>query len=605
MIAFTMLAVLLVALPLALAPGLHFFDITPKVVLLLIGAPAAWLFLAIEGRWPQVRGRQASFFWLLAGLAVAGILATITARDRIISVAGSEWRRMGLPAWLACLALSAAIPVAIGADPRRKAALAACLALAAFTSSVYVLAQYAGWDPWISPALYRIGEGEWQIVRPPGTLGHASYFAAFALLGMFIAAGFAVSARSASSRAFWWIAAIIPAIAVVISGSRGALLGAVAGAAVVFWRAPQRKKVLVVLLTAVAAGALFVASPAGQPVRSRIRWFVEDPAGGARLPLWRDSLRFVLREPFLGVGPDGFQLAFLQRQSLQLAQNAPDRYAESPHNVFLDYATAAGIPAALLFFALLFVAGRRLSPDAGLLAALVAFIVAAQFISDIIPTRVALLSLLALAVPMQSATPSKVSRIAVAMIAAITLVAAVWLSVRLVRADRAMWKANEALARRDLAVSSEWAAASHRAFPWTGAFAFTYSQAVAQLFSPATRSVQNTLVSAVAEQWAREALPHSQKPHLVHVHLASLYVVQGRRQEAEQALRAAITEAPAWYRPRWLLAILLADSGRNREAAEQARTALDRGAERHPEIAASCRTLARLPIYEGIDSGRP
>ena len=45
------------------------------------------------------------------------------------------------------------------------------------------------------------------------------------------------------------------------------------------------------------AAAGFYFSPAGWKLRSRARWFVEDPWGGARPTLWRDSLRMALPRP--------------------------------------------------------------------------------------------------------------------------------------------------------------------------------------------------------------------------------------------------------------------------------------------------------------------
>jgi hypothetical protein len=232
-------------------------------------------------------------------LAVTGIASTIFSTDWILSLAGSEWRRLGLPAWLACLALAAAIPAAIGDDPRRRRLLLQAIAAAGMLAALYAFAQYTGHDPWINPALYHIGEGEWRIVRPPATFGYVSYFALYEAAAMFVAAGLAFAATSRAIRIVWSCAAATMAMAVIVSGSRGALLGAAAGAVALLLRQrgdPRMRRAMLVgtLVVTAVAGAL-IASPLGQPVRSRVRWFVEDPEGGGAFCCGATQLNSPLR----------------------------------------------------------------------------------------------------------------------------------------------------------------------------------------------------------------------------------------------------------------------------------------------------------------------
>ena len=92
-------------------------------------------------------------------------------------------------------------------------------------------------------------------------------------------------------------------------------------------------------------------SPAGQPLRSRARWFAEDPWGGARPLLWRDSLRMGLARPLAGHGPETFTAAFPHYESAALARAYPDFAHESPHNIFLDALVGQGIAGLLLLAA--------------------------------------------------------------------------------------------------------------------------------------------------------------------------------------------------------------------------------------------------------------
>ena len=570
------LAVTLVAVPLSLALGLHAFDVTPKLLALVGGASLVWLLLAMQG---NMGGIPRHLLLALAGLAAAGILATLFSADRVLSLAGSEWRRMGLPAWLACLALAAAIPGTTGDNPARRRLLLQSIAAAGIIAAIYGLAQYTGHDPWIATALYHIGEGEWQIVRPPAMLGYVSYFALYIAAAMFVAAGLAVTASRRPVQVAWAAGAAVMAIALVVTGSRGAWVGAAVGVLILAIKLPGRRAVLTGLLVAVALAGAFVASPLGQPVRSRMRWFVEDPAGGSRLYLWRDSLRLAAAHPLLGVGPDAFGLAFAPAESLDLALATRDFYVESPHNVFLDYLTSAGLPALIAFAALCFLALR--APDTFLLAAFAAGLVAAQFIADIIPTRLLLLSLAALAVPgVPQARMKPITRWATGACATTGLALLLVFGIALARSDRALHLAEEAARAGRFDLMLEQGPATQKAYP------FEYSRLLGQVamlpnFAPGPRA----FLFVQAEAAAREALPHSERPHLIHLHLSSLEALQGRYPEAQAELEATIRSSPTWFRPRWQLAVLLDQAGRHAEAAEQATAALERGARSIPEIA--------------------
>ena len=99
------------------------------------------------------------------------------------------------------------------------------------------------------------------------------------------------------------------------------------------------------------AAAAFIVSPAGLQLRSRTRWFVEDPWGGARPLLWRDSLRMALDRPLAGYGPEVFSAAFPHYESAELARAYPDFAHESPHNIFLDAFVAQGVVGLVLLIA--------------------------------------------------------------------------------------------------------------------------------------------------------------------------------------------------------------------------------------------------------------
>ncbi len=144
------------------------------------------------------------------------------------------------------------------------------------------------------------------------------------------------------------------------------------------------------------AGAAFYFSPAGWNLRSRSRWFTEDPSGGGRLLLWRDTLRMPAARPLAGFGPETFTAQFAHFESAQLARQRPDFEWESAHNMFLDVLAAQGVPGLIALAVLCGAAlwagfrGPREAMTAGLTAALVAGIVCQQFSAMTIPTALML-----------------------------------------------------------------------------------------------------------------------------------------------------------------------------------------------------------------------
>jgi hypothetical protein len=266
----------------------------------------------------------------------------------------------------------------------------------------------------------------------------------------------------------------------------------------------------------------------------------------------------------------------------------PDRYVESPHNTFLDYATSAGVPA-LAAFGLLMIAALR-TADPALFAALIAALIAAQFVADTITTRLLLLSLAALALPpVLPARGERATPYIVVLCAVLATIALVVFGGRLISADRAAFRTQSALSRGDLDTAVQAGRASAQAFPWGGTYAFRHSQMLGQVAMVSNLpSATRGFLLLQAESEARASLPHAEQPGAVHLQLASVAGIQGRIPEAQSELEAAVRASPAWFRPHWQLALLLWQQGRRADAAQQAGLALARGARAYPEVSAQC-----------------
>ena len=169
---------------------------------------------------------------------------------------------------------------------------------------------------------------------------------------------------------------------------------------------------------AITAMASFYISPAGQKLRSRTRWFIEDPRGGARLLLWRDSLRMAAARPLVGWGPETFTTEFPRIESKELARAYPDFHYESPHNILIDSFVSAGIVGLAGMIAVLgigfyaaFIAGKESSVEGAVLAgALAASLVAQQFTVFIIPTALYFYMTIAILVALAVRHPIEIRR---------------------------------------------------------------------------------------------------------------------------------------------------------------------------------------------------
>ena len=130
--------------------------------------------------------------------------------------------------------------------------------------------------------------------------------------------------------------------AIYLSQTRSALLGAVAGMAVVLILIRPRAIVLMVMLLPAA----YLVSP--EPFRERFRtgWDADDPNTRNRIELFETSLRLIADNPWFGVGPKN-----VSTEALRYRGNSeyPDWMYQHMHNNALQVAAERGIPGMLLW----------------------------------------------------------------------------------------------------------------------------------------------------------------------------------------------------------------------------------------------------------------
>ncbi len=601
------IAAVLALTPLLILPGYFFYyDVTPKVAVVVIGAAIGLLllwrdstFAEVHRLWADPAGRW--FCILAAAQLLLLLLSTLFSSHPALSWNGGNWRRLGLVSQSAVIALGFLIAAACSEHGLRILLRAATAAGTA--AALYGILQYFGVDPFLPSDGYHIGEGVAAIVRPPSALGHADYFAGYLLYVVFIGLALIATEATLPWKALGAAAVVAATAAVVLSGTRGALLGLAAGAVSLWiWNRPRlTRRHAAIAAGLCAVGLLFYLSPAGLKLRARSQWALEDLRGGARLGLWRDSLRMANQHWLIGFGPETFGLEFPRYQSVELSRAYPDFYHESPHNIFLDALVSEGIPglATLAGFVALawFVArravtnGQRVAPY--LVSALAAGLTAGLFVCFTLSNALyfyATVAMLArLAIPqgpgLTLPQPSRGSRV-LALAFSLTAVAMfLYFTIRLTTADLALRRAKSDLDTGRIEDALAAYASSQRWHPAGSSDDLYFSRALLAASRTASNPAHAGTLWQQAFTAARRATQTSEERQNAWYNLAAFYATQNHPAAVEACLRRSVGASPNWFKSHWALAQALQLSGRPTEALAEAVRAADLDGGHDPEIA--------------------
>ena len=590
--------------PLAIAPGLlAYFDVTPKIAFLLIGTALILLYRSANIRnLSSMLQSRIGRWWvgLLAAQWFSSAIATAFSTHPTLSLNGGNWRRFGFISETGLLLFVLIAGAWMAADRLNLRILLRAATAAGSLAALYGISQYFGWDPLLPVHAYQAGEGPFTIVRPPGTLGHADYFAAWLLVTVFFSLALERLEESKWKKVTALIAATLMVFAIVLSGTRSALLGLFLGGIVFLIAGRPRTRAIVASLAFVAALALFFFSPPGAKLRARLHWSLEDIRGGARLLLWRDSLRMAADRPIQGFGPESFITEFPRYESVELSRAYPDFYHESPHNMFLDALTSRGLLGLLAMVALCICgagifACHRLSSrskstglSTPLFAGLAGILVCQQFSVFIVPT--ALYFHLLIAILVATAIPHSIRTTPIARWYAPAVgAAAVFLSafaLRLIVADAALATVDRRIASGDAAGAANVYGTVLRWQPAGSGSDLRYSRAMQQLASLKAR--QEAIQAAVAATRTAEDRANAW------YNLANLLAANNDAGNVERSLRSAIAWAPNWFKPHWTLAQLLELTNRPRPALAEAAEAVNLDAGHDPEVTATWKHIRNI-----------
>jgi O-antigen ligase len=598
-----LLGAVVAVVALIILPGFSFyFDITPKVAALLAGTGVMLVTLGIaQTRASATGGPRADqgvrptnglFSALLLLNLISLAVSTAFSSQPGMSLFGSNWRRFGSVIQAAVLLFAWLVAGLCAGRPERVRTILRGVTLAGIVSAGYGIFQYAGWDPLLPAAAYHVGEGIWTIVRPPGTLGYASYFATWLLFVIFLGLGHHSMEESRVWRRLATLAMGLACVAMLLTGTRAAVLALLAGGAVFAARKglrmtqrQVRAACLAAALLAAGAAALYY-SPPGRQLRSRARWFAEDPWGGARLDLWRDSLAMSSHRLAAGYGPEVFTAEFPHFESVALARAYPDFFHESPHNILVDALVSQGIPGFVILIALCAYGFRKAwqmkqAPlGAAFAAALASGIVSQQFTSFTMPTALMFYTTLALAAALD--TPrARQAKAPVLLVIGSTLL---YLAVRFTLADHALALARQALDREDVrTAAAQYQNYQRYRLPGAGADLW-YSRATLNVALKSKDALRRTAAMLQSEAAALGATRTSEDPFNSWYNLAVISGLDDNGARAGQCLRAAIGAHPNWFKPHWSLAQVLRVEGRTEEAGREAALAADLDAGKHLEV---------------------
>jgi O-antigen ligase len=584
-------ACVIAAVALILLPGYSFsFDVIPKIVVLLAGTGVMLVTYVSTVNRRGVGVVRPVFPALLFLSFVSLAVSTAASKHPAFSLFGTTWRYFGAVTQTAILLFIWFVARACAGRADRVRTILRGVTLAGLMSAAYGIAQYAGWDPLLPAAGYHIGEGAWTIVRPPGTLGYASYFATWLAFVIFL--GIAQYEREESR---WWrraavAACSLAAAALWFTGTRAAIVALAAGAIV--WVVIKRPKIsrraIEAAALVVVAGVGFYYSPPGLQLRSRTRWFVEDPWGGARRYLWRDSFLMASKRLGAGYGPEVFTSEFPRFESVDLAMSYPDYSHESPHNIFIDSLISQGVFGLVILLGLctygFWTAWRlRAAPVA---AALAAGVVSQQFTAFTTPTALVFFVTLGLVAALDARREEQRYWIEqagrpVLLVAACLLV---YFAVRLAAADHALALAERGLDRGDLAEAGQQYQRYERYRLPGGGADLWYSRRMLNLAIASRNPAIRMGALLQAETAAEKATRTPDDPFDSWYNLAVIAGLHDNGGRAEQCLRMAIAANPNWFKPHWMLAQVLKAEGRVLEAGQEAALAVRLSGGKHREV---------------------
>lgn len=272
--------------------------------------------------------------------------------------------------------------------------------------------------------------------RITGSIGNAAFLASFVMLGFFIllAYGAAQEMRRSRDKVLWVVSVAMTVMTLVLTGTRGSLLGFAAGVGAVLvltsmggardaWLLQRgtlvrvaKGGIVVGILCAVAFFPLrpYLATSNVNILKRLGQISLENRAVSGRLLNWQIAWKGAWERPLFGWGPEQYHVLYDVHYDPQLYNIEP--WVDRAHNAYLDTFAISGLVGLLSYLGVLVVGiygGWRLHREHwamgnAVIGGIIAYAVNAVFLFDTLWTWVLLLLLASLPYGLQSDTRVRV-----------------------------------------------------------------------------------------------------------------------------------------------------------------------------------------------------
>jgi O-antigen ligase len=296
------------------AGGLQFSIAVAQIFLAI--AIICWVSLLVIRR---ERFEAPRFFWPLAAYAALTLLSAAFSGDPRASLIDSKQ-----------LVLFLIVPVTYRfMSDARASTLVTVVVTCAAASAAFGIVQYG--------ILHYDNLGQ----RPQGTLGHWMTYSGLLMIVIAVAAARVLFARSDRM----WAALVLPAlaVAVAVTFTRGAAVGACVAVALLFALKDFRLFALLPILA-----AIFIVAAPGQIAKRYASMFnMNDPTVRDRVTMMRIGSRMVRTHPLTGVGPNMVQRSYVGYAGSDSLVGPDGVVHINPHlhNNLLQIAAERGLPA--------------------------------------------------------------------------------------------------------------------------------------------------------------------------------------------------------------------------------------------------------------------
>ncbi len=202
---------------------------------------------------------------------------------------------------------------------------------------------------WIDPAF----RGK-LTARVYATFGNPNIYAVFLLVALFFSLALTIEKKSRFKKAFYGIATLLNAAALVLTWSRGAWIGALFGLLICLLLNKRHGGVMASIV--IVLPYVLYLLPEALISRFVSIFNMSDSTIVYRFSIWRSSLGMLREHPWLGVGVGADNFLSVFEQYAEAGTVAPHA-----HSLFLQIACEAGLLALLLFLALFVLHGLHMS----------------------------------------------------------------------------------------------------------------------------------------------------------------------------------------------------------------------------------------------------